>query len=238
MASQMLQLTWKSVNRSFNTTHYAQICWHASKARKLDESVKKLLPNNKVYTITLSKQLLGIRINEAFSGKKWSSRFYRANDKLGVFYVAERPETAIKEMGYYYWLAIFEDSPFIKKPKDAVEYNVFSVQIVTDKLFDLSNPDYSDIADDCLDQTDYSAAQEFALRLRDAGGEAIRYQSVRVLEPSHNLAIFVEEVISGRHDTQAQIWNIIFQNDEMFAKHDALDKVIQIPIPQVAQQTA
>ncbi len=65
------------------------------------------------------------------------SRFRRAGRTAGVFYAAERPETAVAEMAFYR-LLFFAESPATPRPDGVAEFTAFAARIATPRALDLT----------------------------------------------------------------------------------------------------
>ncbi len=135
------------------------------------------------------------------------SRFRRAGRTLGVFYAAERVETAVAELSFYR-LLFFAESPDTPFPANAAEYTGFAVDIATSAALDLTEPPLDRDRDAWEDPTDYNACQALAEAARDAGLEAILYRSVR--DPAHglNLALLSPAGFASPGPTMRQTWRI------------------------------
>ncbi|MCX8506978.1 MAG: RES family NAD+ phosphorylase [Alphaproteobacteria bacterium] len=243
---------WNNVTLSFNFMVYDQICWHAVNVKKIEDgkfesTVKKILPNLDTLQCRKYLEKLGIdldrsefqgRKNQTFAAKSESSRFYCAGDDLGVLYVSENAETAIAEMGYYFWLYFAQESPGSLIGQNPARYKVFSVKIITENLIDMSNPEFAEIALACLDKNNNIVAQQFAAIARKAGTTAIRYPSVRAPDSGQNLAILLESALGVHHKTKVQNWQLHIRNNIIFAERETPKRKIQIEIPQESQQIA
>jgi hypothetical protein len=115
----------------------------------------------------------------------FGSRF-RAPSDLGVWYGAERERTACAELGFWRWRFLM-DSPALESlgpsPQTVFRAGIDGQMVdLTDMPFKRSRPDWTD-------PRDYRATQEFARVAREAGVDAIRYESVR--DPNHGGAVAV-----------------------------------------------
>lgn len=116
------------------------------------------------------------------------SRFRRAGRTPGVFYAAERPETAAAEMAFYR-LLFFAESPATPWPDDAAEYTAFAAAIASDRCLDLTVPPLDRDTRVWSDPIRYEACQALADHAREAEITLLRYRSVR--EPEHGMALAV-----------------------------------------------
>ncbi|MDH4989221.1 RES family NAD+ phosphorylase [Aminobacter anthyllidis] len=135
------------------------------------------------------------------------SRFRRSGKTLGVYYAAEKVETAVSEMAFYR-LLFFSESPDTPWPSDAAEYTAFSAAIKTARGTDLTVPPLARDAEAWTDPTDYAACQQLADTARDAGTEAIRYRSVRDPAGGANLALLTCRVFAKPAPAERQTWRI------------------------------
>ena len=106
------------------------------------------------------------------------SRFRRAGKTPGVYYAAERPETAAAEMVFYRFL-FYAESPAPPSPDDAAEYTAFSVDLRTERSIDLMADPLVQDSGHWTHPTDYFACQSLAGAAREAGADLIRFRSVR-----------------------------------------------------------
>ena len=115
----------------------------------------------------------------------FGSRFRAAADG-GIWYGAEKQRTACAELGFWRWRFLM-DSPALKSLGPAPQ-TVFRAGIDA-QLVDLTEAPFSRARAEWTDPHDYSATQRFAKVSREAGVDAIRYESVR--DPEHGAAIAV-----------------------------------------------
>ena len=116
------------------------------------------------------------------------SRFRRAGMTEGVFYAAETVETAVAEI-VFYRLLFFAESPLTPWPLDASELTAFSASVATNKLIDLTVEPLNEDHRAWTSINTYDACQSLAEATREAGGEIIRYVSVRDPRNGLNLAV-------------------------------------------------
>lgn len=135
------------------------------------------------------------------------SRFRRAGKTLGVYYAAEKVETAVSEMAFYR-LLFFSESPDTPWPSDAAEYTAFSAAIKTPRATDLTVPPLAQDAAAWTHPTDYAACQQLADTAREAGCEAIRYRSVRDPAGGANVALLTCRVFAKPAPAERQTWRI------------------------------
>lgn len=135
------------------------------------------------------------------------SRFRRAGKTPGVFYAAERPDTAIAEMAFYR-LLFFAESPETPWPGDAADYTAFAASVSTQSLIDLTIPPLAQDRQAWTSPTDYEPCQALADAARVAGAEIIRYQSVRDPIQGANLAVLTCQAFSASEPLDRQTWRV------------------------------
>lgn len=113
------------------------------------------------------------------------SRF-RAAAEGGIWYGAEKQRTACAELGFWRWRFLM-DSPALTSLGPAPQ-TVFRAGIDAE-LVDLTAAPFTRARSAWISRNDYSATQAFAKRAREAGVDAIRYESVR--DPEHGGAVAV-----------------------------------------------
>lgn len=139
------------------------------------------------------------------------SRFRRRSDP-GVFYGAEDRKTACAECGYWrlrFWL----DSDGLSGRSANVELTLFEFHAATSQSLDLSVPPLSADRAAWTHPSDYTPTQALAAQAREAGIEAIRYESVRkpggfclgLLNPAPFKAV------KSPYRNQQQTWNLLIQ---------------------------
>jgi hypothetical protein len=113
------------------------------------------------------------------------SRF-RAPSDPGVWYGAERERTACAELGFWRWRFLMDSAGLDSlgpSPQTVFRAGIDGRMVdLTDLPFKRSRPDWTD-------PRDYDATQSFARVAREAGVDAIRYESVR--DPNHGGAVAV-----------------------------------------------
>lgn len=137
-----------------------------------------------------------------------NSRFRREGYSLGVYYAAERDETAVAET-VFYRLLFFAESPQTPFPRNPLEFTGFETAVAARTAIDLTVLPLS--ADErWAHPSDYSACLALADAAREADVTAIRYRSVRDPQGGANLALLsclaFPESTPGRYAT----WRIGF----------------------------
>jgi hypothetical protein len=135
------------------------------------------------------------------------SRFRRAGLTPGVWYGAERPETAAAEMVFYRFL-FYAESPETPFPDDAAGYTVFAARVATDVSLDLMAGALAERQALWIHPTDYALCQDPAEAARMIGTEILSYRSVR--DPGHgaNLAIMACQAFAIPYPIERQTWRI------------------------------
>ncbi len=135
------------------------------------------------------------------------SRFRRAGKTPGVYYAAFDIATAIAEMAFYR-LLFFAESPATPLPSNAAEYTAFAVPVASGRAIDLTLPPFDRDRAAWEEKQDYGACQALALVLREAGGEAILYRSVRDPKGGMNAALLSAAAFAAREPSERQTWRI------------------------------
>ena len=137
----------------------------------------------------------------------YGSRFRRAGFTPGVWYGAQKVETAVAEMVFYRFL-FFAESPDTPFPDNAAEYSAFCVPLATEAALDLTN---GRLARDSARWTrvdDYSACQDLADTAREAGCELVCYSSVRDPDRGANLAVLACSAFAAKAPAEMQTWRV------------------------------
>lgn len=135
------------------------------------------------------------------------SRFRRAGRTLGVFYASEKVETALAEMSFYR-LLFFAESPATPLPANAAEYTAFAALIDAPSVIDLTQPPLDRDREAWTDLESYAPCQALADAARQAGCQAILYQSVRDPSRGRNIALLTATAFAAREPVDRQTWRI------------------------------
>lgn len=135
------------------------------------------------------------------------SRFRRAGRTLGVFYASEKVETALAEMSFYR-LLFFAESPATPLPANAAEYTAFAALIDAPDVIDLTRPPLDRDREAWTDLENYAPCQALADTARQAGCQAILYQSVRDPSRGRNIALLTATAFAAREPVDRQTWRI------------------------------
>lgn len=134
------------------------------------------------------------------------SRFRKAGRTPGVWYGAERVDTALAEAVFYRFL-FYANSPDTPFPERSAEYTGFSALIATTALDLTATPLNRDQAL-WTHPTDYTASQSLAEGARQAGTGVIRYRSVRDAAAGANLAVLSCAAFAKPKPVDRQTWRI------------------------------
>jgi hypothetical protein len=135
------------------------------------------------------------------------SRFRRAGFTPGVWYGAERAETAVAEMVFYRFL-FFAEAPDVPFPDGAADYTGFAVPLASVFALDLTAPPLNRDATVWTHPTEYGACQTIADTAREAGAEVLRATSVRDPKGGANLAVLSCAAFAAKAPTERQTWRI------------------------------
>jgi hypothetical protein len=135
------------------------------------------------------------------------SRFRRAGLTPGVWYGAERPETAAAEMVFYRFL-FYAESPETPFPDDAADYTAFCVELATPVSLDLRTGALAADHPFWTHRTDYAPCQTLADRAREIEAEVIQYTSVRDPDNGVNLAVLTCSAFAAPQPVDRQTWRI------------------------------
>lgn len=142
------------------------------------------------------------------------SRFRRAGEGRGVFYAAERIETAAAEMAFWRRL-FFLESPGTAPPAGTLEMTAFAVDYAAQAL-DLTLAPWRD--DPALsDKADYRACHRVADTARGLGAGAILYRSVRDPAGGTNVAILTCAAFTGAQPRHRETWRFRLTQDRVMA---------------------
>lgn len=130
------------------------------------------------------------------------SRFRGDNDP-GVFYAADAVRTACAELGYWRWRHL-ADSPGLASMPTKPQ-TVFRAKIAAAAV-DLRAPPFAADRARWTDPDDYGACQALARAAREAGVQAIRYESVRDPEHAGCCALLTPDGFASRTHADLQTW--------------------------------
>jgi hypothetical protein len=150
-----------------------------------------------------------------------ASRFRNAGDKRGVYYASEHVETAMQEMLFYRALR-YADVGFFPKTTD--HKTAFAAEISTERALDLTTPPFAEFRDLWTDPIDYAKTLQFVDIARDAGAEAILYESVRDPDQRKNIAVLSLDALSLPTPEEHQSWSVHYTDEGLIA-HCELPKL-------------
>jgi hypothetical protein len=218
----MSSITWTRDALLSSAVRLAGACWRVVESQSRGSTLK--------LTDTLDEQLALERIIEAtkppvpeaarklhyllftpfrYSPYPVSSRFRRAGVSAGVFYGAEHSETAIAETAFHRLMFFFE-SPDTPWPKNALDFRAFAAEFATARGADLMRPPLSAHRAQWTEPADYTSCLAFADAARDAGLQAIRYESVRDPQRRANLALLDAAVLTPAQRFTEETWILHF----------------------------
>ena len=143
------------------------------------------------------------------------TRYRRAGDPRGVYYCAESVRTAAAEMAFYKVL-FFLESPATPVPRDPFELTAFSTVVSSKVALDVQRMDAEAVAR-LSDPVDYAPCHAVAERVRERGGEIIRFPSVR--DPAGmNLAVLSCATFRDTRPRALQGWWFSVRADRVFAR--------------------
>lgn len=137
------------------------------------------------------------------------SRFRRAGQTPGVYYVSETPETAVIETAFHL-LHFYADSPQTPFPAQPSEHTAFDVPVRASAAIDLMEKPFSDASDLWMAPSDYDPCQRLEEAARAEGVDLIRYASVRDPEHRPNAAVLTCAAFGVKAPTQFQSWRLLF----------------------------
>lgn len=137
------------------------------------------------------------------------SRFRKAGPTPGVYYVSQKPSTAIIETAFHL-LLFYADSPGTPFPSRPSKHTVFDVRVKTARAIDLIAKPFSDARDIWMHPSDYEPCQQLEELARADDIQLIRYASVRDPDHKPNAAILTCEAFATTAPTWNQTWRLWF----------------------------
>lgn len=155
-----------------------------------------------------------------------ASRFRPAGEARGVFYAAERVETAAAEMAFYRRL-FFLESPGTPLPAGALEMTAFEVAYAAEAVDLTAEPWRSDPV--LTDKLDYAGCHAAAEAARGLGAGAILYPSVRDPGAGTNVAILACGAFTERAPRTVETWRFRLAADRVMALGEARGMRLEFP---------
>ncbi len=146
-----------------------------------------------------------------------ASRFRPAGEP-GVWYGAERIETACAKVGYWRWRFLME-SDGLRDRRLVVEFTLLEAR-VAGRALDLTVKPWTSAAALWTDPKDYPACHELAEAARDRGIQWLRYSSVRDPAQAPCGAVFDVRALSLPRPMSRQSWAARVQQDRVVFSHD------------------
>jgi hypothetical protein len=134
------------------------------------------------------------------------SRFRRAGRTPGVWYGAERVETAVAELAFYRVL-FFAQSPDALFPVQPAEFTAFIARLEA-AVIDLTRPPFDTDAAQWTHLTEYAACQALAEAAREADAGVVRYASARDPGRGANLAVLTCSAFADTRPADRQTWRL------------------------------
>jgi RES domain len=130
------------------------------------------------------------------------SRF-RTVDAPGVFYASDEIRTACAELGYWRWRFLMESAALGGIP--AMPQTLFKV-LIDCTAIDLRKVPFSKQRKVWTSRIDYAPCQQMARGAREAGIQAIRYESVRDPEKGGATAVLSMSAFGAKKPSEEQTW--------------------------------
>jgi hypothetical protein len=142
----------------------------------------------------------------------FGSRFRSPSD-AGAWYGAEKQRTACAEIGFWRW-RFLSDSPALDSLGPAPQ-TVFRAGI-DGRLVDLTRAPFRRARADWTHPVSYAATQAFVRVAREAGADAIRYESVRDPEHGGAVAVLNPACFKPRNPLIQQSWFLSVRREAVF----------------------
>lgn len=156
------------------------------------------------------------------------SRFRRAGQTPGVYYVSEEPATAIIETAFHL-LLFYADSPGTPFPAQPSEHTAFDVPVRTAAAIDLTAKPFSTASDIWMHPSDYEPCQQLEEAARAEQIKLLRYTSVRDPQQRPNAAILHCNAFAARAPIENQTWRLLFNKAGMHAICEFQGQRISLP---------
>src|SRR5579884_830624 len=217
----MPSITWTRAALSSSAEHRAGVCWRAVEAQhhvstlmlvdtlQEQQQLEALIEDTKPNVPPECRHLHYLLSTPFRYGAAYpaGSRFRRAGLTEGVFYAAEKPETAVAEIAFHR-LLFFAESPKTPWPANPAEYTVFAAKYRTKRAIDLTRGRLGRHGAAWSHPTHYRACQALADAARAAAIEIIRYCSARDPNRGMNIALLTCRAFSNPQPVKLQTWRI------------------------------
>ena len=161
---------WRFVEDQ-NTSSTMKLVSNTAEQRRLEE----LLDTTKPPVPVACRHLDYLLFTPFRYAARAATRYRRQGARAGVFYGSDRVETCAAEVAFWRLLFLLE-SPGLAPPRNPFEMTAFSTEVATDRAVDVAGrADRAALSD----PSDYAPCHALADAVRAAGGEVIRYPSVR-----------------------------------------------------------
>lgn len=180
------------------------------------ELLERLLERNKPPLPAEAKGLAFLLSTPFRYVSAWPSRFRRAGEP-GIWYGADKVETACAEVGYWRWRFLM-DSDGLRGRRIFVEFTVFEARIAG-VVVDLTKAPWVRAKTLWMNPADYAACHAMAAAARERGVQWLRYASVR--DPAHGVcgAALEPRALSLPRPTVQQTWAARVQADMVAFSH-------------------
>lgn len=145
--------------------------------------------------------------------------FRAAGRTPGVFYAAERVDTAVAEMAFYRML-FYRESPGVTPPGNAAVFSAFEVAVSVRAAIDLTKAPFDENAETWEDTTDHAPCQALAEVAREAGVGVIVSRSVRDPRRGRNVNVPYCVAFSESAPTGQQTCHVRATAEAAFAIRD------------------
>jgi hypothetical protein len=138
------------------------------------------------------------------------SRFGSRRER-GIWYGAESLRSAFGEIAYYRLL--FLEGTRADLGLVETDLTVFRARVRTRRGIDLTRPPFRRRRAELVSKTSYAATQSLGAAMREAGVEALRYESARDVEGGLNVGVFTPKAFVSRKPRSFQTWRCVAQRD-------------------------
>jgi RES domain len=222
--------TWTPARLSSELRTYGRLVWRLVEAqfavstRKLVDSLAEqevlegLIDATKP-PVPAECQGLDDRLSTPFRYRPYpnGSRFRRAGLSPGVYYAAEEQRTAAAETAFHQ-LLFFAESPDTPWPANPLICTAFSVEVLSHRSLDLTEPPLDADAPLWRHPVKYEPCQALADAAREADAEILRYASARA--PGACVAVLTCAAFAALAPQDFETWRIGVSPSGAFAFRD------------------